>query len=60
MKTIDNGIAIYEKKDIEKFITDSKSKKIFVYDKEFNSYDYITNIYTDKEGDLIIEIGGDA
>lgn len=51
---------IIQKKDIEKIITECNAKNIFVYDKEFKSYDYITNIYEDKEGDLIIEIGGDA
>lgn len=51
---------IMKKRDIEKIITNCNAKNIFVYDKEFKSYDYITNIYEDKEGDLIIEIGGDA
>lgn len=51
---------IIQKKDVEKIITECNAKNIFVYDKEFKSYDYITNIYEDKEGDLIIEIGGDA
>ena len=55
-----NNISIMQKKDIEKIITNCNAKNIFVYDKEFKSYDYITNIYEDNEGDLIIEIGGDA
>jgi hypothetical protein len=34
--------------------------KVFVYDSEFLSYDYVTGVRIDKDGDLIIEIGGDA
>lgn len=48
------------KQDVEEKIKKSTAKRIYIYDKEFDSYDYITDIYEDKQGDLIIEVGGDA
>lgn len=60
MKEIMDGIMAYEKKDVENKLTKSNAKKIFVYDKEFNAFNYITNVYEDDQGDFIIEIGGDA
>lgn len=60
MKEIGNGIQAFEKEDVEKCIKKSKAKNIFVFDEEFNRHDYITDVYEDGEGDLIIVIGGDA
>lgn len=54
------GFQYAEPEDIETFVKENKCKHAFVFDIESKNYDYITDIYVDGEGDLIIEIGGDA
>lgn len=60
MKKIRNNLEVAQTEDIGKFIDINKNKDVYVYDKEFDAYHFITDIYIDGEGDLILEIGGDA
>lgn len=61
MKRHEEGFDVVEVEDLLNVLKNNKSIKGFhVYDAEFDAYDYITGVYVDKDGDLIIRIGDDV
>lgn len=58
MKFVD-GVRVVEVEDIRRVLVGCGCVNVHVFDVEFGCYDFVTGVYVDDEGDLILEIGGD-
>lgn len=61
MRKHDEGFNIIEINDLKDILNNIDDKtNIYVYDSQFDCHDFVTGLYMDDEGDLIIRIGDDG
>ena len=60
MRFVD-GVGVVEVVDILRVLEDCGGcVGVHVFDVEFGCFDFVTGVYVDDDGDLVLEIGGDV